>query len=320
MPTAELPAPQESPFHAGEAAVQARLGVRDKMEAIGRKVMRSVMPDQHRAFFEQLPFIVVGATDAAGQPWASLLAGPPGFLHSPEPERLVLDIVPSTDDPVAAAWQTGGAVGLLGIELPTRRRNRVNGILTPHPGGAELRVTQSFGNCPKYIQTREASSVSAQPGLVTRAPSLSAADRHLIGQADTLFIASSSGGQGGAAGGTDVSHRGGKPGFVRIDDDDRTLTIPDFLGNWLFNTIGNLVLDPRAGLVFVDWNTGDLLHLAGEAEIMWDGPEVDAFEGALRLIRLRVQQVLRRPGAVPLRWSAPELSPFVLRTGSWTRP
>ncbi|MEX5612780.1 FAD-binding oxidoreductase, partial [Pseudomonas protegens] len=71
-----------SPWHAGERQLQARAGVAERMEAFGTKVIRQAMPDQHRQFYGQLPFILVGAVDAQGNPWASILEGPPGFAQA----------------------------------------------------------------------------------------------------------------------------------------------------------------------------------------------------------------------------------------------
>jgi uncharacterized protein len=114
----------------------------------------------------------------------------------------------------------------------------------------------------------------------------------------------------------DVSHRGGKPGFVRIDD-DQTLTVPDFSGNFYFNTFGNLELNPRAGLLFVDFAQGNLLYLTGTAQVIWEGAEISTYEGAERLFRFRLNQGYRVEGSLPLRWSTPEFSPFLEHTGSW---
>ncbi|QGW84510.1 pyridoxamine 5'-phosphate oxidase family protein [Variovorax paradoxus] len=314
-----------APFHAGERALQTLAGSREVMAAAGSRVIRDFMPDQHRDFFAQLPFLIVGSMDAQLQPWASVLAAPPGFSHSPDATHLRIDALPAADDPLAAQLVQGASLGLLGIQPHTRRRNRMNGkVESIDATGFMVEVQQSFGNCPKYIQAREPLFAAGRVAVpAERLDGLDDAARALIGRADTFFIASAfpqhaAGGDEAdpAAQGVDVSHRGGLPGFVRVGEDG-VLTVPDFTGNRFFNTLGNLSVHPRAGLLFIDFENGDLLHLTATAEIVWDGPEVAAFEGAERLLRLRVGQVLRRRGALPLRWGGAELSPHLARTGRW---
>ena len=140
----------------------------------------------------------------------------------------------------------------------------------------------------------------------------------MITAADTFFIATAFRDDANPIQGVDVSHRGGKPGFVRVND-NRTLTFPDFTGNFHFNTIGNLMLDPRAGLLFIDFERGDLLYLTGTAEVIWESDEIRAFAGAERLIRFYIAQGYRVKGSLPLRWSDPDYSPFLDRTGSWEK-
>ncbi|MCP4026231.1 MAG: flavin-nucleotide-binding protein, partial [Sphingomonas sp.] len=239
---------------------------------------------------------------------------------------LRVDALPSAGDPLAGQLKQGPTLGLLGIQPHTRRRNRMNGTVEAiDAAGFMVEVQQSFGNCPRYIQAREPQFT---PPRGDAAPAqwldkLDLAAHRLIGSADTLFIATAYpnevavGDEADASShGVDVSHRGGRPGFVRIDGDD-VLTVPDFNGNRFFNTLGNLAAHPRAGLLFIDFDSGDLLHVAVTAEIVWNGPEVAAFEGAERLMRFHVTHALRRPGALPLRWGDAELSPHLARTGQW---
>lgn len=312
-------------FHEGERAVQERLGVRSRIEELGRRVIRDVMLDQHREFFALLPFIVVGALDASRRPWASVLAGPPGFMHSPDPKHLVIDARPASFDPLAGALDAGDPVGLLGIQPHTRRRNRMNGTVR-HSASAmfEVTVSQSFGNCPKYIQAREPVFVGTGPAApVTTGDRLDAAGQALVRVADTFFIATAhpeAKRSSAASQGVDVSHRGGKPGFVKVEDDGSRLTVPDFVGNYLFQTIGNLELNPRAGLLFIDFATGDLLYVAVRGSIIWDGPEVGAFQGAQRVLRFEVDSWRFVEGGLPLRWTGGELSPFLEPTGDWSGP
>jgi len=319
MSPSELDPDDSSPWHAGERAVQARLGVRGQMEKIGPLVLRAYMPEQHRDFFTQLPFVIAGSVDAAGQPWASVLANPPGFIASPDPQHLLIRAAPPEGDPFARTLRPGAAIGLLGIEPHTRRRNRMNGVVEQVEARAfTVRVSQSFGNCPKYIQARAPVYVDEPPGrALHRGAALDAAAARMVRNADTFFIASAyPDAGGGRAHGVDVSHRGGKRGFVRVDADG-TLTVPDFAGNNFFNTLGNLQVNPRAGLLFIDFENGDLLYLAVHAQIVWDGPEVAAFEGAQRLLGFTVGEMLRTEAALPLRWGAAAQSPFLDATGAW---
>ncbi|MFT3955698.1 MAG: pyridoxamine 5'-phosphate oxidase family protein [Piscinibacter sp.] len=303
-------------FHAGEQALQERSGVRDRLEAIGRMVIRDHMPDQHRELFGKLPTLLVAVQDEQGQPWATMLHGPAGFIRSPDPTTLAVDALPAADDPVARWLVEGAAIGALGLEPHTRRRNRANGrVRKLHATGFELQVLQSFGNCPKYIHGREPETLALRsvPPVQPLGPMLNAEALALVRRADTLFIASASGALAGAAraDGVDVSHRGGPAGFVRVTTTSRglRLTLPDYFGNHFFNTLGNLQQWPRAGLLLPDYADGSLLHLAAQASIEFDGAALAAFPGAQRLLHLDVLEGRWRPRALPLRWSAPEAPP-----------
>jgi uncharacterized protein len=299
-----------SPFHAGEREVQVRASVREQMDRRGARFIRDFMPDQHRTFFPLLPFLPVAIDAGNGAPAATILAGPPGFVSSPDPRRLHIAALPDPADP-AARWLTAGAaVGMLGIDLGTRRRNRANGrIACVGAAGFEVAVAQSFGNCAQYIQLREVAPAPRAPAGFERLSTVDAAARAAIADADTFFVAS------GTEAGMDISHRGGRPGFVRVDGD--VLTVPDFAGNHYFNTLGNLAVSRRAALLFPDFATGDLLHLMGAVEIVWEGEEVRRFQGAERLWRVHVASGWRRRGALPLRGSLREYAPTTLGTGTW---
>ncbi len=314
---------ETSPFHAGEQAIQKRLGLRDNAERLGRKFIRPFLPEQHRDFFANLPFLVVGSFDQQGWPWASLLVGKPGFIASPDPRSLTVDAAPQPGDPLADAIVPGAPLGLLGIALDSRRRNRVNvHVSTASEGRFGLAVDQSFGNCPQYIQTRdiEFTRDPQQPSPATAADRFSMLDdaaSEMIRAADTLFVSSyADAGANSQVEGVDVSHRGGRPGFVKVEGN--TLTVPDYAGNSHFNTLGNFLVNPKAGLTFVDFETGDLLMLTGTVEIVWDDdPQVKAFRGAERAWRFTLDHGIRLAAALPMRWSFSEFSPNSLITGDW---
>jgi predicted pyridoxine 5'-phosphate oxidase superfamily flavin-nucleotide-binding protein len=315
-----------SPFHPGEQAVQTRVGVREQVERAGRNMTRDYLPDQHRELFEALPLLVVGSMDRAGRLWASLLGGEPGFVRSPSPKLLQIKGHPAAGDPLHDQLTLGSPLGLLGIQLETRRRNRANGrIVARDADSFTVEIEQSFGNCRQYIQAREPTYDASLLG--TAAPAriegarLSARASELLSTTDTFFIATASAAaaSGRDGEGVDISHRGGRPGFVRVSEGPRAtrLTVPDFRGNFIFNTFGNLEVNPRAGIVCADFRTGDLLSLTGSAHAIWDGPELDSFEGADRLLSFEVESGVFLERALPLRFEGLVPSPDLADTGIW---
>jgi len=314
---------EASPFHAGELELQTHTGKRDAIASFSRRAIRPFMPDQHRTFFNQLPFMVVGAVDADGWPWASLLPGRPGFTTSPDETTLDIAALGAPGDPVRGALTPGAPLGLLGIEMHTRRRNRMNGRISDlRDGGFTVKVDQSFGNCPQYIQHRSVDFVR-EPGAPRpmRDPivfnHLDDRARDLIAASDAFFVSSYVQAKDNPiVEGVDVSHRGGRPGFVRIDGE--SLTVPDFHGNYLFNTLGNFLLNPKAGLVFVDFAAGDLLMLTGTVEILREDDEaVQGFKGAQRAWRFTLDHGLWLEDALPFRAQLGAFSPNSLLTDTW---
>ncbi|MEO1791085.1 MAG: pyridoxamine 5'-phosphate oxidase family protein, partial [Cyanobacteria bacterium J06629_19] len=290
-------------------------------ESFGRRAIREFLPEQHRQFYAQLSYLLVGSVDSDNNLWASILVGKPGFISTPSDRTLHINTQPLYGDPLTQNLATGIDIGFLGIELHTRRRNRVNGTVSKlTSNGLEVEVGQTFGNCPKYIQARQFDVQDFDPTEskpIQKITTLSAHDRNMITAADTFFIATAYQDESaGAAKGIDVSHRGGQPGFVRVDGN--SLTVPDFAGNCYFNTFGNIEVNPRAGLIFVDFENGTLLYLTGYAEVIWDGdPEIAAYAGAERLFRFQLTQGIRVEGSLPSSSSVPEYSRFLENTGPW---
>lgn len=277
--------PPMSPFHPGEQAVQSTAGVRDEAEARGLKMLTPQLVSAQREFFASLSFAVSSQLDDNGQPWAGLLTGEPGFIQAHADGSVRIGhggVQQGPAVPGATSYKSGGQLGLLGIEFARRRRNRINGTVTDFGHDyVTLMIDQGYGNCPKYITKRDWDN-----GLFTgsyteqrsRAPDEYVA--RLITNADTFFIASSSGPTDSEAGnqpqawGADVSHRGGEPGFVDLikDEGGNTLYFEDYPGNNLYNTLGNLHAYPRCGLLFIDFESGDVVQIAGEAQLH-HGPE-----------------------------------------------
>jgi predicted pyridoxine 5'-phosphate oxidase superfamily flavin-nucleotide-binding protein len=317
-----FPIKPQSPWHEGELTLQRSAGVLDKMAAVGLRNIRHHLIQQHREFYPLLPFIVMGAVGLNGEAWATLLSGRPGFISSPDDKTLCIDARVDPSDPAALGTEDGNAVGLLGMQLETRRRNRANGTIRRSSADRfDVAVEDSFGNCPRYITIRK-HSFAREPDAPFEsrredADHLDPRARRMIESADTLFVASYLDRDDGRRQ-VDVSHRGGKAGFVNIDADG-ILSIPDFNGNRFFNTLGNILTNPKCGLLFVDFETGDMLQMTGMGSVVLDGPETKAFQGAERLLRFRPLRTVYRANAFPLRFAsdASGISPSVQLTGNW---
>ena len=276
------------PFHEGELAVQQRAGVAANAERIGRSIHDEI-PDAARRFAAEREFVIVGAADAEGRVWATILRGEAGFVSTPTADRLRIGARPRPGDPLAGTLAGEADVGVLLIDPATRRRMRVNGHATPAGAtGLELATRQVYANCPKYIHPREVRLPAADAGgtIMTTGSALTAGQAVRLAEADTLFLASRH-----PRAGADVSHRGGPPGFVLVAGPN-ALRIPDYPGNMMFNTLGNLAAHPEAGLLLVDFVTGDTLQLTGRATIDWDPAARAALPGAERVIEFLIEGVV----------------------------
>ncbi len=207
----------QSVFHQGEREIQSRLGVREQIENVGQRFIRDHMPGEHRQFLEQLPLVLVGSIDESGRPWASVLAGRPGFINSPDPRTLEIHSRPIFGDPLNQNLAQGVPVGMLAIEFSSRRRNRLNGkVSSMGEGYLEISVGQSFGNCPQYIQARDFEFLPGVDGIGEPRPSrrlhrFDERAREIISNADNFYIATHlSDESDDVTHGADVSHRGGK--------------------------------------------------------------------------------------------------------------
>jgi uncharacterized protein len=290
----------QSRFHEGERAVQRRAGVQRAADQVGRYIGSSIRAD-HAEFLHRQPFVIVAGQDHQGRVWASVLVGCVGFVRAVDERRLLLGGHLAEDDPLTVAFESPDArIGIIAIEPNSRTRVRVNGLVHRTRDGFLVAVQEAFGNCPKYIQRRLPPARLELPEHASRwrdGVALDAGQAGLIRAADTFFIASAHPERG-----ADASHRGGRPGFVEVANDGRSVSFPDYSGNRMFQTLGNLTVDPRAGLLFLDWDTGAAVQLTGRAQISWDHDEIATRPGAERLVNVAIDAVHEQLDALPARW------------------
>ena len=295
----------DTPYHKGERVVQERAGVRVAAKQVASMIQPG-LSENMRAFLTEQPFVVAATVDRDDRVWGSLLTGDPGFASASAADRIQIDTSPQSETPLADHGRAGMSVGLLFIDPRDRSRLRVNGTATTfEDDGFELTTEEVYPNCQKYIQRRSLNRVSDVPSepKVRRHNGLDEPHQQWIRSADTFFIASAYPERGG-----DASHRGGEPGFVDVRGD--TLVVPDYPGNNMFCTLGNIGVTGRAGLLFVDFEDGDVLQLSGDANLIWDTTRVNDFEKAERLVEFDVATAVEISNGNPLRWTPEEQSPF----------
>jgi predicted pyridoxine 5'-phosphate oxidase superfamily flavin-nucleotide-binding protein len=292
--------------HEGERRVQRRAGVRERAERLGAHIIRSDVPPIAAAFLAEQVMVLVGHRDAEGAVWASALGGAAGFARTVDERTVRVDALPVDGDALRRSLERGPlALGMQAIEPQTRRRMRFNGRGELRGSALWLRTEEVYANCSKYISARRHVALPGEPARAgaERSSQLTERQRAFVAKADTFFIATTH-----VTTGADVSHRGGSPGFVRVDDAGH-LTWADYQGNSLFMTLGNIELDPHAGLLFCDWDTGDVLQLSGTAAIDWDPARVAQFPGGRRLVHFAIEQVVVLRGVLPWRWELEAASP-----------
>lgn len=287
----------KSPFHAGELAVQKRTGEELQAKMNGTLIKAEILGGA-LTFISRQSMIIIATHDRDGKPYPSIIFGQPGFLGAPDTGLLTIDLtkaVPHMIEVLLENLHKDPRAGTLIIELESRRRLKINGrVLQADSNSIELKVEESFPLCPKYIQRRKVKTVTVQGKNPAESPNfqsgeiLGEAERNLLSHCDTFFLATSI-----PKGGIDVSHRGGNPGFVKVMEDG-TLRYPDYTGNGMFNSLGNLELNKGAGILFVDFGSRQALIVTGTAQALFDqSDEQNETGGTNRFLNFKIAKWLR---------------------------
>lgn len=299
-----------SVYHDGERAVQHNAGEVGIADRNGVVIADTILGGA-RPFIGKQSMVVLASVDPEGAPWSTVLFGQPGFAHADSAAQLTVDLPAARRDSLDPFWRNvaaNPAVGSLFIELGSRRRYRINGALERlDDGGFDLAVREAYPNCPKYIQRRQLRRIDGEsaPALLGEGRALDEAARAIVRRADTIFVASNHQERG-----ADASHRGGSPGFVQVVD-DTLLRIPDYAGNSLFNTFGNLTVDPRVGLCIPDFDGQRLLQLSGRACILHGQDDPHGLTGGTgRFWEIAIERWLLRRAPQRLDWEYLDASPF----------
>lgn len=299
-----------SVYHDGERAVQRSAGEAAIADRNGVVIAATILGGA-RPFLQKQFMAVMTSVDAQGAPWGTVLYGEPGFIHADTATALDIDLAPEWRDPTDPFWDNiagNPAVGMLFIELGSRRRYRINGrVERLDARGLEVAVREAYPNCPKYVQRRHLLSMdgASEPALLGEGRLLEGEVRAILRRADTFFVASNH-----AERGADASHRGGNPGFVQLLGDGR-LRIPDYAGNSLFNTFGNLAIDPRVGLCIPDFDGQCMLQISGRTRVLHGQDDPAWLSGGTgRFWEVEIDRWLLRRVPRRLEWEYLDASPF----------
>lgn len=291
--------------HDGEQAVQLRAG--EGGPGWGSPMFSPEIPHGFDAFLAEQRLVALGAPADGGALWCTVLTGPAGFITADDDRTIVIDALPAHGDPLRDVFEEPRHLGMVVVSPQTRRRIRANGTAQRDGGRLVTHTEQVLGNCPKYLQHRtvvEDHSAPAATGRIRTGSELDVAQQRWVGQADTFFIASLAPGHG-----ADASHRGGRAGFVTVAG-PRRLVWPDYVGNSFYMTLGNMELEPRCGLVFLDWENGHTLQLTGRGRIDWNADRARTFPGALRTVEFDIDRLVQVDRASSLRWELHGYSRF----------
>ena len=286
------------PFHEGERHVQQRAG---EMQQANRNsaMISSHIPGGAIPFLKQQSLLIFAVLNK-GAMWCLPAVGKAGWMSASR-DSIALDLeqaIGQLDERILAAADEQQLVGGIVLDFATRRRLRVNGRLERTSDKLlVLRVTEAYPNCPKYITQRSLIWSENEPSIsFQKGQSLTREQKVALEETDILFIATQHPERG-----LDASHRGGNPGFVQSPSDN-TIRFPDYVGNSLFNTLGNLEIDSRASILLPDFNHGQALAITGTAVVNYEA------EGCKRWTTVTVQNWTQL--YLPVYEAARQLSPF----------
>ncbi|RKU49335.1 hypothetical protein DL546_009864 [Coniochaeta pulveracea] len=315
-------------WHPGEVAVHKLLSAPNSAyEKPGSKGL----PAPYAYRITASPIVALGTLDPGDRPWTTILGGERGFARPVARDTLaVASLVDRQHDPVVNALlgdsgegevvhpDGGKVISALSIDLENRDRVKISGrmavgVTTGRDSVGELqmlvKVEETLGNCPKYMNKKVIRAHLPEPKLVSDTLPLPGEALDLIGRADMFFLSSTYGEA------MDTNHRGGPAGFVRVvrnEDGDGgvVLAYPEYSGNRLYETLGNLYLNPKLGLAIPDFETSNVLYVTGTAEILVGADAAALLPHTKLAIKISVSSAKFVRDGLPFRGTAGQMSPY----------
>ena len=166
------------------------------------------------------------------------------------------------------------------------------------------KIDQSLGNCPKYLNQYEIHPVAiVRSKLLHTGPTLPEEGKALIAKSDMFFLSTITETD------QDVNHRGGPSGFVRVISSSEII-YPEYSGNRLYQSLGNLRLNPKIGIVFPDYETGDALYITGTADILIGKDAAGMLPGSNLAVKVTIDEARLVKAGLPFRGVRKTPSPY----------
>lgn len=301
-------------YHPGELAAQDKAGTRGAAAelALGKRSALS-FSSGHDAFLAAQSFAALASVDVRNQSvWVTPLFCESGDLRAISEHEIAVAASCIPNSEILEFIEPGTPLSLLGIDLNRRIRHRINGTslasMNRESRGLSLQVEEYSPNCPKYINRRQIIHPSNKVPAINRdakaepRTQLTPDDQAFVRRMDTLWIGSYA-----PSVGADCNHRGGQPGFIRVISPS-TIEWPEYRGNGMFFTSGNLESYDRAGVTLVDFGSGSIIQMTGLATVDWahDG----RYEGASRKIVFHITSLIRTDHVTNHRWQRLDYSPY----------
>ncbi|KAH7069670.1 hypothetical protein BKA63DRAFT_519400 [Paraphoma chrysanthemicola] len=283
--------------------------------------------------------LALGTLDSQSRPWTTLLGGSPGFSEALGGGFIgTRTLVDGVNDPVVQALVGDAANGemlqpedggklLAGLatDLMTRKRVKIGGKMVAgtmketdveilgtdvegpptkqHQVQLVTRIDQSLGNCPKYLNQYEMRPALVEAKLVATGSALSDEGRALINKSDMFFLTTS------ADEDMDVNHRGGPIGFVRVTAENQ-IVYPEYSGNRLYQSLGNLLINPKIGITFPDYESGDVLYVTGTSQVLVGGDAAAVLPGSNLAVQITIDEARFVQRGLPFRGTRRLPSPY----------
>lgn len=267
-----------SVYHDGEKYIQEQMGVTAKANSLSSMIHNDI-PIAAAQFLATLDFCVITFSINNKELHNSIVFGFESFIKILNTKEMLIDLENKSFIPKDIYENEKISIGFIGLDFENRMRIRINGTGKIEDNKLHLYINEVYSNCPKYINDRETIGKLdfLNDSNLTKYTTLENDCKKILSHADTFFLSSIHENNG-----ADISHKGGEKGFLRVIS-PKILEFEDFQGNNMYNTLGNIHINPNVSIILIDFTSNDILHITGIATIKQD------FESGTKKLKVQIK-------------------------------